>query len=135
MKLHESRHDGVDIFHLEGQIDLHYAPGLRALFKGKTKSRCRALVLDLSGVTFIGSSGIAALLEYLRDSSEHDGRLCLASLTRPVQHIFDTVGLHKVMPVFSTADEAVSAMGTGCLPQACKPVFQHADDDRSALAA
>ena len=135
MKLHESRHDGVEIFHLEGQIDLHYAPVLRAVFDAKVQARCPALVLDLSGVTFIDSTGLAVLIEYLRDSAEFDGQVCMAGLTRPVQHIFEVIGLDKAMSVFDGSGDATAAICSGCLPEPRKPLFRHAHDDHSTLAA
>jgi anti-sigma B factor antagonist len=135
MKLHESRRDGVDVFHLEGQIDLHYAPALRAVLEAKANSHCPALVLDLSGVTFIDSTGIAVLIEYLRDSSEYNGHVCLAGVTRPVQHIFETVGLDKAMPVFNSETDAIAAICSGCVPEPPQPLFRYAPDDRSSLAA
>ena len=66
MRLKEATEGGIDIFVLEGEIDLHYAPVLRSLLQGKVAARNAALVLDLSGVSFIDSSGLAAMIEYFR---------------------------------------------------------------------
>jgi anti-sigma B factor antagonist len=110
MKLHESRDGNVAIFHLEDEIDLHYAPALRALFQAKVNGRCRALVVDLSGVPFIDSTGIAVFLEYLRDAAEFGGRFCLAAPTDHVRHVFEIIRLHEVLPIFEKTEEAIAAM-------------------------
>ena len=123
MKFRESRHDQIHIFHLEGEIDMHYAPALRALFKGKSDRRCPVLVLDMSGVGFIDSVGISVLLEYLRDATEFGGHFCIVGLTTPVRHIFDIVQLHKALPIFNDLNEAKAALSHGRVPLIAEPLF------------
>ena len=123
MKLHESREGNVDIFRLEDEIDLHYAPALRALFQAKVTQRCPALVVDLSGVPFIDSTGIAVLLEYIRDAAEFGGRFCLAAPTDHVRHVFEIVRLHEVLTVFDTTAAAISAMADDVVPAPAQPLF------------
>jgi len=109
VRLRESREGNVDVFYLEGEIDLHYAPALRALFQTKLKQRCPALVVDLSGIQFIDSTGIAVLLEYLRDAAEFGGRLSLAAPTQHLRHVFDIIRLEEVLPIFETTAAAITA--------------------------
>ena len=111
MRLKEQVVEGVDVFALEGDIDMHFSPVLRDLFQGRVKEKCPALVLDFSGVEFIDSRGIATILEYLRDCADFGGKLCLAALSREIKPIIvDTVRLDKVMPIFMTVPEAITAM-------------------------
>ena len=98
------------MFALEGDIDLHFAPVLRDMLQGKVKSRCPALILDFCGVDFIDSRGIAAILEYYRDSAENGGKVCLAALSPEVRPIIETVRLETVIPVFPTVSKAAIAM-------------------------
>lgn len=123
MKLHESRERNVDLFHLQDEIDLHYAPALRALFQAKVKQRCPALALDLSGVPFIDSTGIAVLLEYLRDSAEFGGRFCIAAPTDHVRHVFEIVRLNESIPVFENIQDAIAAMAGNTLPRPLQRLF------------
>jgi len=80
MRLKESHEDGVVIFALSGAIDLHYAPTLRSLFQSKLNERCPALIVDLSAVDFIDSTGLATLIEYHRDAGAHGGIFSLAGI-------------------------------------------------------
>jgi anti-sigma B factor antagonist len=123
MKLHESKVGDVTIFHLEDEIDLHNAPTLRALFQAKGNGRCPTLVMDLSGVPFIDSSGIAVLLEYLRDAGEFGGQFCLAAPTDHVRHVFEITRLNEALPVFADVAEAVAAAAANVLPRPPKPLF------------
>jgi len=101
--------EGVHVFALEGEIDFHYAPVLRTMLQAKLNAHCSALVLDFANVTFIDSRGIATVLEYLRDSAEYGGRLCIAALNETVKPIIDIVRLDTVMPIFKSVEEAVTA--------------------------
>ncbi|HVF70489.1 MAG TPA: STAS domain-containing protein [Chthoniobacterales bacterium] len=123
MKLHESSQRGVDIFELEDEIDLHYAPALRAMFRTKTRQRCPALVVDLSRVPFIDSTGISVFLEYLRDTADFGGRFCLAAPTDHVSHVFEIIRLHASLPIFDDTDQAIAAMENGAVPVPPQPLF------------
>jgi anti-sigma B factor antagonist len=130
MKLHESRDRDVAIFHLEDEIDLHYAPTLRALFQAKADQRCPALVVDLSGVPFIDSTGIAVLLEYLRDATEFGGRFCLAAPTDHVRHVFEITRVDEALPVFADVAKAVAAAANNALPTPAQPLFEASTPSR-----
>jgi anti-sigma B factor antagonist len=127
MRLKEIVDDGIDVFALEGEIDLHYAPVLRSLLQSKISDHCRALVLDLSGVTFIDSSGLAAIIEYFRDSGDCDGVLCLAGMNDTLQTVFEIVRLDKVIPIFASRAEAIVALKAGTVAPPEAAIF-----DRSA---
>ena len=135
MKFRECRYDNVCLFHLEGEIDLHYAPPLRSLFEAKAKAHCRALVVDLSDVSFIDSTGIAVLIEYLRDAAGFDGGFCVAAPTEHVRTVFDIVQLGRALPIFDTVEAAITAMRSGSMPQPAEPLFHRQDDNAAAAAA
>jgi len=126
MTFRESRHEQIDVFHLCGDIDMQHAPALRALFVGKSERRCPALIVDLSGVQFIDSTGIAVLLEYLRDASAFDGQFCIGGLTDHVRAIFDILRLDQAMPIFNDLIEAKSALSKGSVPRAPEPLLGRA---------
>lgn len=127
MRLKETVDDGLDVFVLEGEIDLHYAPALRSLLQSKVKARCPALVLDLTRVTFIDSSGLAAIIEYFRDAAEHGGVLCLVGMNQSLLTTFEIVKLDKVIPILATTAEAKQALIEGRLQPPGPELF-----DRSA---
>ena len=91
MRLKERHEDGVTIFALSGAIDLHYVPTLRSLFQSKLNERCPALIVDLSAVDFIDSTGLATLIEYHRDAGAHGGIFSLAAINPSLKAIFDVV--------------------------------------------
>ncbi|MBV9618568.1 MAG: STAS domain-containing protein [Verrucomicrobia bacterium] len=122
MKLREGRHGHIHVLHLTGELDMHRAPDLRSVFRAKAESACPALIVELSGVDFIDSTGIAVLIEYLRDSAAFGGQFCVAGLTGTLSNSFDIVGLDKAIPIFDTVEEAVDALRDG-YPNVPEPLF------------
>src|SRR5215217_7882298 len=116
MQLHEYTENSIDVLQLKGDVDLHYAPVLRALLKAKAKGRCRTLLLDMSAVSFVDSSGLAAILEYLRDATNFGGRFCIGGVGKQLRGIFEIIHLDKVMPVFADALEAKKALACNRVP-------------------
>jgi anti-sigma B factor antagonist len=116
MRLKERHEEGIVIFALSGAIDLHYTPTLRSLFRSKLNERCRALVVDLSAVDFIDSTGLATLIEYHRDAGEDGGVFCLAGINPNLKAVFDVVQFEKVVSIFSSVAEAKAAIKRGEVP-------------------
>ena len=111
------------MFALEGEIDLHFAPVLRSLFRTKLKAAVPALLLDLSDVTYIDSTGLAAIIEYYRDAARHGGILCLIGLSPGLETIFQIVKLDKTIPMFRNVAEATSAIKQGTLQSPPSSLF------------
>jgi anti-anti-sigma factor len=89
---------------------------LRSLFQSKLNERCPALIVDLSAVDFIDSTGLATLIEYHRDAGAHGGIFSLAGINPNLKAIFDVVQLEKVLAIFPTVAEAKAAIKSGRVP-------------------
>jgi len=104
---------GVEILGLSCEIDMHYAPTLRVMFRGKIEARCKALILDLTDVYDIDTSALATFIEYYRDAGEHGGVLCLCGVNEGLKPIFDAVKSGTLLPMFDTVADAVAAITHG----------------------
>lgn len=69
----------------------------------------RALVIDLSRVTFIDSLGVAALAQIVRRAPA-GSRIALAALTPYAQTIARVTHLHEVFDIYATVEAAVTAL-------------------------
>ncbi|MDQ3623332.1 MAG: STAS domain-containing protein [Verrucomicrobiota bacterium] len=110
MQVRESQDGGVPVLHLAGEIDLQRSPELRAVLQGHVKVQRPALAIDLSGVDYIDSSGLATLVEYVRHAQEYDGRLALSGLNGRVKTVFELVRLSEFLPIYETLDQARAAL-------------------------
>ena len=110
MQIEISDTGGIMTLRLSGEIDLHASPALRAELQKCAHSKVSALLLDFTAVAYIDSSGLATLIEYIRESSPFKGRLALFGLQKKVRTIFDLVRLNELFVISGTADEAVAAL-------------------------
>src|ERR1039458_3509661 len=69
------------------------------------------LVLDLSRLRFVDSSGLGAILSCLRQLSAKNGDLKLCGMTKQVRTAFELVRMHRIFDVSGTKEEAVHAFG------------------------
>ncbi|MGA3106242.1 MAG: STAS domain-containing protein [Terriglobales bacterium] len=68
----------------------------------------RRIVLDLSSVEFIDSSGLGAILSVLKRLGK-DGELVVCGITPPVASMFKLTRMDRVFPVHETVEEALAA--------------------------
>jgi anti-anti-sigma factor len=113
MQLKEATHEGIDVFALRGDIDLHFTPALRSVLQAKINEHCPALIVDLAQVGFIGSTGLSVLMEYFRDCGRYGGVLCLCGLSDELNEVFRMVRLDRIIPMFATVNEAANAIRNG----------------------
>ena len=101
--------DRPNVLPLEGEIDLHVSPAITASLQMMTKKKPNKLVIDLSRVTYIDSSGLAALIEGMQNVNEYGGLFALAGLQETVRTIFEIARLDQVFRIFPDADAALAA--------------------------
>jgi anti-sigma B factor antagonist len=69
------------------------------------------LVIDLSPLRFVDSSGLGAFISFLRKLTAKGGELKLCGLSKPVRAVFELVRMHRVFEIFPTTEDAVRAFG------------------------
>jgi anti-sigma B factor antagonist len=105
----ERRTEGTwTIIAVEGEIDLLTAPTLRDRVMKPLEDGVFELVLDMSKVTFLDSSGLGVLVALHKRLRERDGRLVIVATARPVLSVLNLTGLDKVFDVYSRLDEALT---------------------------
>lgn len=71
----------------------------------------RKLIFDLSGLAFVDSSGLGALLSALREANAAGGDLKLCGLAKPVRALFELVRMHRIFEILNTREEAIRSFG------------------------
>ena len=103
--------DGQDVLVLELRVENLDAGNVRDFKEAALaliQSRQR-VVLDLSGVKFIDSSGLGALIACLRKLNEQRGDFRLCQLSRTVRALFELMRMHRVFGIYATREEAVQS--------------------------
>jgi anti-sigma B factor antagonist len=104
--------DGVAVLFVEGEIDLASAGTLRQAIDDVVSGRPRGLVIDLSEVAYLDSSGVQVLVE-ARDSVGQGGRFAVATRGPMTTRIIRILCLDDILVLHETVDDALSAFNTG----------------------
>ena len=100
--------DGNLVVRLAGEIDLDRAPDVRRLLLDCVKRKLDVLV-DLSEVSYIDSSGIASLVEALQWAKRRGTDLCLIAVSPEALRVFELARLDKVFAIHPDMDAALAA--------------------------
>lgn len=79
--------DGGVVYALAGEMDLTNAAEMITHLRGLTDGHGHRLDLDLSGVTYIDSTGLRWLIEINDELASSGGRLCLVGLSPAVERL------------------------------------------------
>lgn len=102
--------DEVHVISPSGEVDMLTAPQLGRRLLSLAEEGKTALVVDLSRVTFMDSTGISVLLDALRRLSARRGTLALVCPTERVLRPFEITGLVGILKIFGTREEALGAV-------------------------
>ena len=93
---------------LEQRLGADVAPHFKATVGSYVEAGKTKLVLDMSALTFMDSSGLGSLVSVLKMIGKR-GDMYLAGPQEPIQSLFRLTRMDKVFRSFSTVDEAVAA--------------------------
>jgi anti-anti-sigma factor len=102
---------GTVLLRVKGRLDVKTAPILLqrvAAIQGNGQN----LVLNLSEVTFMGSSGIGALLVLVEQFQEQGGSVRFVSLSPAVDSVVKLLNLDRFLSIDLTENDALAALGT-----------------------
>jgi anti-sigma B factor antagonist len=91
--------DGAVVLTPEGDIDLGRSPALRTSLRQAQSRAPRRLVVDLAGVDYMDSSGVATLVEALQNSRRTGTPLVLCGMNQKVRSIFEIARLDTVFQI------------------------------------
>jgi anti-sigma B factor antagonist len=106
---HRIERDVLVVSVLEKRLDARAAPRFRDKLNELVDAGQRRVVVDLSAVEFVDSSGLGALVALLKQL-DGDGGLVICGARETVMSMFKLTRLDKVFQILATADEAVAAL-------------------------
>ncbi len=109
--IHVDRHDHAEyvVVSITGTVDLRTSGLLQADLEPTLDSAdSRNVVADLTGVQFLDSTGVTALVHVGNALREAGRTLTLVSAKGPVRRVLEVSGIDRVFAVVSTVEEATS---------------------------
>lgn len=93
----------------EERMDAHNSGDLKEqMLQLFDEGKCN-LIIDLTEVRFVDSSGLGALVSGFKNASAREGSLKLCSLQPQVRSMFELTRLHRVFEIYASAEEALAS--------------------------
>ncbi len=105
------KHQGdTAIIDVTGDIDLYSSPQVRqTVLETLNKKEAKRVIVNLTGVRYIDSSGVASLVEGLQLSRKSQVRFGLCGLNKAPRQVLELTRLIKVFEIFDTVDAALAS--------------------------
>jgi len=112
LKITLSSKNDILIAILNGMIDTYNSDFFVKKIEMIKKTDYIKMVIDLSGISYISSTGMGALIQILKMFSSFTpvGKLFLSGITPKVMEVFNLLGFSSFFKTFDTIDEAVFFM-------------------------
>jgi len=108
VEVHVRNHESAAIIEVQGEVDLYTSPRMREAIVQTASAKAPTVVVDLSGVGYMDSSGVATLVEGLQFSRKYGGAFRLAGLGGAVREVFKFAKLEKVFEIYPDATGALA---------------------------
>jgi anti-sigma B factor antagonist len=110
MPLPRTSHGPVDVLSFSDNLNAVTAPALRLELKDLIQTGRSRLVMDMSGVRFVDSSGLSVFVVALKAARAAGGDVVLLKLTPEVRSIVELTRLHRVFEIFDDVDAAIAKL-------------------------
>jgi anti-sigma B factor antagonist len=110
LETHATRIGGANALALTGELDMETAPQLGEEVELAVWSTVGAFVLDLSGLTFLDSSGLHALLRARAYLAREDRSLVLVCPAGQARRVLDLASVLDTFVVYPSAEAAADAL-------------------------
>jgi anti-sigma B factor antagonist len=103
-----SEKQGASVVTFTGEVDLESSPAAREILL-KCLDSTGTVIVDLSEVTYIDSSGVASLVEALQAAKKNGSQFSLAAVSEPTRRVLELARLDKVFTLYDSVDEGLNA--------------------------
>ena len=110
LELQELDHGSWTVVQARGEVDVASSPALGHALETVGEQR-RDVVVDLSGVTFIDSTGLGVLVQALNGANAAERRLRLVISDPNVRRVFEVTALDGVFSIHGSLDAAAADLG------------------------
>jgi anti-anti-sigma factor len=109
MDLTAQQIDQTTIVSIRGSVDALTADDLTSFLETQLRNNQKQLVIDLSRVDFVSSSGLRSILIVLKQSRQEKGDLRLAAAQPGVENVLEMAGFTRILKTYATVEEAAAS--------------------------
>ena len=93
--------NGLMVCNIRGEIDINSSPSIKKTFDNLISKKTPKIVINLSQVTYVDSSGLATLVEILKNMRSYGGRMRLTNLSSKIKSLFEITKLEKLFEIMA----------------------------------
>lgn len=99
------------VLDIEGEIDVYTSTQLKETIVSTIGEGIKFIVMNLSKVEYLDSTGLGVLIGALKHLREKQGNLIIVSPSMRIMRIFEITGLYKIFSIYQTEEEASQKEG------------------------
>jgi len=107
MKIEQRTEGNATVLSLSGEIDMNNSTEVREVLRQLVERKVQNIVVNMGGVSYIDSAGLATLVECLQGLKKYNGRLILTDLKENVKDVFSVARLDMVFEIRDSEKEAL----------------------------
>lgn len=100
--------NNLTVCHVDGEININSSPEIKKTFDKLISKKTPKIVINLSQVTYVDSSGLATLVEILKNMRAYGGRLRLTNLSSKIKNLFEITKLEKLFEIIAEEADAIA---------------------------
>lgn len=104
-----SASQGIDVLHLNGELDAHTAGILEDAFKSLISQNRTKIVVNCHQLLYISSAGLGVFMAYIEDVRDRDGDIKLTNMTPRVYNVFDLLGFPALYDILDDENDAIQS--------------------------
>ncbi|MDH7602724.1 MAG: STAS domain-containing protein [Armatimonadota bacterium] len=101
--------DGRQVLDVKGEVDVYTAPQFKEAVNKMVDSGEKHILIDMSGVRYMDSSGFGTLLSVMKRLKPNGGSINLINVSSPIDRILKITRLNQVFATYPSVDEAIRA--------------------------
>ena len=98
----------LTVCHIDGEIDINSSPMVKKSFDKLISQKTPKIVINLSKVTYVDSSGLATLVEILKNMRSYGGKMRLACMSPKIKSLFEITKLEKLFEIVADEETAIT---------------------------
>ena len=109
MNIKIDQKNNVWICRMNGEIDINTAPQIKKVFDKIISEKREKILINFKEVSYVDSSGLATLVEMLKNIRSYGGKLKLSSLSSKIRSLFEITKLEKLFDISNDEEEALNS--------------------------
>ena len=89
----------VKICYINGEIDINSAPQIKKIFDKIISEKSNKVLVNLKDVSYVDSSGLATMVEMLKNIRTYGGKMKISNLSQKVKSLFEITKLDKLFGI------------------------------------